>query len=64
MRYVIPDCQFQLGFGREKFLFDIQGAIARESEIPQLRTVNLFRQIHEQVDVEEIKKNVKLCKLV
>jgi hypothetical protein len=45
-----------LGFGREKFLLDIQGTNARESEIPQLRTVNLFRQIREQVDIEEIKK--------
>jgi hypothetical protein len=45
MWYFIADSQFQLVFGREKFLLDIQGTIARESEIPPLRTVSLFRHI-------------------
>jgi hypothetical protein len=48
-----------LGFGRQKFLLDIQGTIAHDSKIPPLRTVSLFRQTDvNKADIEEIKKMV------
>jgi len=54
-----------LGFGREKLLLDIQGTTARESEIPPLRTVKLFRHNRrEQADIEETKKYDQLYNLV